>query len=251
VITLLFIALAAFFTSSLTASMGVGGGVVLLALMAQLVPPAVLIPLHGAAQMISNANNVVVQYKHINWAFVKPFTLGAIAGGLLLTPITLLISPWFGQLALGIFILIATWRSQWLKLHSLHPTLGGAITTSLSLVLGATGPLVISILPKRHWSPQTIVATRGLAMTIQHGIKIIVFASLNINILDYWPMLIAMGVASLAGNIAGAKLLGKLNEERFRYSLNLLMTALAIRLIWSGLHTAQNLTFFNQFTFFN
>jgi len=69
----LLLSLAAFITSSITAAMGVGGGVLLLALMAQVVPPAILIPLHGAAQLMSNTNRVLVQHKHINWAFIKPF----------------------------------------------------------------------------------------------------------------------------------------------------------------------------------
>ena len=59
--TALLVGLAAMFTSALTAAMGVGGGVVLLALMAQVVPPNVLIPLHGAAQLMSNTARVVVQ----------------------------------------------------------------------------------------------------------------------------------------------------------------------------------------------
>lgn len=232
--TLLLISLTAFFTSSLTAAMGVGGGVVLLALMAQVVPPSVLIPLHGAAQLMSNTGRVLVQRKHIQWQYIAPFSVGAVLGGILLTPLVLFIPPEFGQLALGVFILIATWRPNWLKLANWHSSLSGAVTTGLSLILGATGPLVMSVLPRSQWSRHAVVGTHGMAMTVQHGIKLIAFASLDFSIDSYWPMLVGIGIATLLGNLFGAKLLAFVPESKFKTVLNDLLSLLALRLIWQG-----------------
>lgn len=229
------LSLAAFITSSITAAMGIGGGVVLLALMAQLVPPALLIPLHGAAQLMSNANRVLVQRKFINWAYIKPFLLGSIVGGALITPLALYMPVAIGQLVLGMFIILATWKSAWLRLSNWPPAASGGITTGLSLVLGATGPLVISVLPKSTWERQVVVGTHGMAMVIQHGIKIIAFSSLNVSLVAYWPLLLGIGVATLAGNLVGAKLLARVPEEKFTIILNWLLTALALRLMYQGL----------------
>ncbi len=231
----LLLSLAAFVTSSITAAMGVGGGVVLLAIMAQFVPPALLIPLHGAAQLMSNTNRVFVQHRHINWAYVRPFFLGSILGGAAITPLALYMPVALGQVLLGLFILLATWKADWLKLSNWHPALSGGSTTGLSLILGATGPLVMSVLPKSEWQRETVVATHGMAMTIQHGIKIIAFTSLSVSILDYWPMLLGIGLATLAGNIVGARLLSTIPESKFKMVLNILLTLLALRLCWQGL----------------
>lgn len=46
--------LVSFGTSLITAAFGIGGGAVLLALLAALMPPAALIPVHGAVQFGSN-----------------------------------------------------------------------------------------------------------------------------------------------------------------------------------------------------
>lgn len=229
------LSLAAFMTSSITAAMGVGGGVVLLALMAQFVPPALLIPLHGAAQLMSNTSRVLVQRKHINWTYIKPFLLGALAGGALITPLALYIPVPVGQLLLGLFILLATWKATWLKLSGWHPATSGGITTGLSLVLGATGPLVMSVMPKTSWERHMVVGTHGMAMTIQHGIKVIAFASLDVSLIAYWPMLLGIGIATIAGNLFGAKLLTHVPEHRFTTLLDWLLTALALRLCWQGL----------------
>ena len=235
------LSLAAFVTSSITAAMGVGGGVVLLALMAQVVPPAVLIPLHGAAQLMSNTNRVLVQRKHINWVYIKPFFLGSLLGGALITPLALYMPVPVGQIVLAVFIVMATWKSAWLRLANWHPAASGGISTGLSLILGATGPLVMSVLPKTQWERKVVVGTHGMAMTIQHGIKVIAFSSLNISLFEYWPLLLGIGMATLAGNLVGAKLLARIPEDKFTLILNWLLTALALRLAWQGLTSLGSL----------
>ena len=50
-----------FVTSALTAGLGIGGGVALLAVMAYGMPVAALIPVHGVVQIGSNLGRFVVQ----------------------------------------------------------------------------------------------------------------------------------------------------------------------------------------------
>ena len=53
-------------TSLMTATLGIGGGVLLLVIMAQLVPIAALIPVHGLVQLGSNANRAIMTRQHID-----------------------------------------------------------------------------------------------------------------------------------------------------------------------------------------
>jgi uncharacterized protein len=226
------LALAAFVTSALTAAMGVGGGVLLLALMAQLLPPQLLITLHGAAQLMSNTNRALMQRRHVNWAYLRPFMLGCLLGAVALAPIAMWLPTHWGQFALGAFILLATWKPQWLALSAWRPSAAGASTTGLSLVLGATGPLVMSVLPKQNWSRQQVVGTHAMAMTVQHGLKVLVLTGTGVELWAHWPLLLALGLATLLGNVLGAKLLNRIPEARFKTLLNGLLTLLALRLIW-------------------
>jgi uncharacterized membrane protein YfcA len=234
-VTLVLISLAAFFTSSLTAAMGVGGGVILLALLAQIVPSSVVIPLHGAAQLVSNTSRVFVQRQHINWTYILPFFIGGVIGAAILTPWVQDVPDGVGELLLGIFILIATWRAQWLGLSQWHPSASGGVTTGLSLILGATGPLVMSVLPRGQWTRQMVVGTHGMAMVLQHGIKVIAFSSMDFDWSAWWPMLIGITLGTIAGNQFGALLLGRWEEAQFKKALDILLTVLAIRLAWQGL----------------
>ena len=65
--------LASFATSLMTAALGVGGGIVLIVLMALLVPPAALIPIHGIIQVGSNGGRVAIMAKDVVWQPILPF----------------------------------------------------------------------------------------------------------------------------------------------------------------------------------
>ena len=69
-----------FFTSALTGALGLGGGVMMLAAMTQLLPPAVLLPVHGVVQIGSNLGRSVLMRRDIARALVLPFLLGSAAG---------------------------------------------------------------------------------------------------------------------------------------------------------------------------
>lgn len=223
--------LAAFVGSTLTGIMGVGGGVLILVIMAQFVPPSVLIPLHALVMLYSNLNRVVIQRRHIRWGYVWPFlAVGVIA--------IALVSPWvdampvdLGQLLLGLFVLIATWRPHWFQVGQWPASLSGGITSALSMFLGAMGPMVMAVLPRASWSRHEIIATHGMVMGLQYGVKAIAFAWIGFEWIAYLPALVAMCLASTLGNLAGARLLGRVPEQYFKWTLNALLTVLALRLV--------------------
>ncbi|EXJ09807.1 sulfite exporter TauE/SafE family protein [Nitrincola nitratireducens] len=79
----IFLVIAAGFTAAITSSIGVGGGVLLLALMAISMPPAAVIPVHGMVQLGSNFNRAIMTLQHIDWKLLATFTPGACLGAVL------------------------------------------------------------------------------------------------------------------------------------------------------------------------
>ncbi|MBT3334540.1 MAG: sulfite exporter TauE/SafE family protein, partial [Rhodospirillaceae bacterium] len=53
------------FTSLISAAFGLGGGLVLLAVMATVMPAAALVPVHGVVQIGSNFGRATVMVRHI------------------------------------------------------------------------------------------------------------------------------------------------------------------------------------------
>ena len=80
---LVIITVAALVTAILSAVAGLGGGIVLLAVIAQFHAPVIAIPIHGGIQLASNASRATILRSHINWGAVG-------RASILLFPATLL-----------------------------------------------------------------------------------------------------------------------------------------------------------------
>ena len=71
----------AFITSSISAVIGMGGGIILLGIMAILIPEGyMVIALHGVIQLVSNTTRTFVFRNHIKQNIIKQFSIGAIIG---------------------------------------------------------------------------------------------------------------------------------------------------------------------------
>ncbi len=218
-------------TSLLTAVAGLGGGMLLLALMAQLFPPAVLIPLHGVAQFFSNANRGWIHRAKLEWAYLKPFILGSAIGALAFVPLVVFVNPKIGALAIGLFILVVTWFPHWLKVSRLHPFFSGGLISGLGVLFGATGPLAMSAHPKDNWNKEQIVGNHGAAMAFQHGAKVVAYLVAGVALYKYLPHIVVLFFGAWLGTFMGTQLLKKFTDDRFKIILKWVLTALAIRLI--------------------
>ncbi len=72
--------LAAALTSMITAALGAGGGVVLLALLALTLPAGAIIPVHGVVQLGSNAGRALMMCRHIDLRTIAAFAPGVVLG---------------------------------------------------------------------------------------------------------------------------------------------------------------------------
>ena len=99
------------------------------------------------------------------------------------------------------------------------------------MFLGAMGPMVMAVLPRAAWSRHEIIATHGMVMGLQYGVKALAFAWIGFEWIAYLPALVAMWLAATLGNLVGARLLGRVSEQYFKFVLNALLTILALRLV--------------------
>jgi uncharacterized membrane protein YfcA len=225
------IVLAAFLTSALSACVGIGGGSLLLGLMATLLPISVVIPLHGVAQTFSNFGKAYFGRTQIVWQLTVPFLWGTLIGtaaGLLVWSI---IPLNINQMLLAMFLLVSTWKPQWLRLDKMQLWISGAISSVISVFAGATGPIVMAMLPTKTLSKQQTVATHGAIMTLHHSVKTLGFVLIGFSLFDYLPLVIGMLVASWGGSYIGNKVLIKLPESHIKRSIKLILTLLALHLI--------------------
>ena len=233
----LILILAAAFTSAVTAAMGAGGGVMLLAIMALIMPAAAIIPVHGMVQLGSNANRALMTWRHINMRVIAWFApgvvLGALAASLLLVRLPLAVV----QLSIALFILLLCWGPAIPKVATgpVGTLLASVITSFLSLFVGATGPLVAAFIKQQqaHQRLQT-VATFAAAMSLQHLPKAFAFSAAGFIFYDWLALMAAMIAAGALGTWLGLHLLKRMSDTHFGRLFSLVLSLLAARLIWEA-----------------
>jgi uncharacterized membrane protein YfcA len=227
------LAAVSFLASATTAALGLGGGTAMLAVLAWVLPPAVLMPVHGIVQLGSNLGRAVVMRRAVALPLLLPFALGSLAGVAAAAPLVLALPTAALQSALGLFVLWATWtpRLKPTRIPAWAYLPVGLATSFATMFVGATGPLVAAFVAPDRLDRHGVVATHAAAMTVQHGLKIGAFALLGFALLPWLPLVALMIAAGFLGTLAGRRTLHRLPERTFSTLFRLVVSALALGLV--------------------
>ena len=104
--------IAAFLSSSLTAVLGLGGGMLLISIMSVFLPPGAVVPMHGVVQLARNASRGALAPREVRRDILWPFLAGCAFGALAGSRLVLRVPSEFLPILLGLFILLMTWLPQ-------------------------------------------------------------------------------------------------------------------------------------------
>ena len=237
---------AAFITSSISAVLGMGGGIILLGIMAIMIPEGyMVIALHGIIQLASNTTRTYAFKKHLESRIIKEFLCGALVG--------LSISAFIIILLIQIFDVSS---ANEIKVDILKPIIGlfiiwylflnktnhnfffktfipvGTISGFCSIFIGATGPLIAPFFLSDNLTKEKIIANKAACQTITHLGKIPLFlVFFNFNYINEYKILIPLVIAVFIGTNFGKQILYFIPENIFRKAFKFVLTIIAIRLI--------------------
>jgi uncharacterized protein len=233
----LFLALIAssFATAFISVFTGAAGGLILLGIMAMVMPPAALVPVHTVVQLGSGVTRTAIMWRHVMRGTLLPFIIGAAIGAAAGARVFVALPTDWLQAILGAFILVVTWL----------PTLGrigaergrfavlGFVTTFLGVFVSATGTLLAPFVASAAPDRRNHAATLGVLMGISHVAKLAAFGFIGFTFGSYLPLMAAMIATGGLGNWVGEHVLGRTSEQRFRLVFKLVLTAMGLRLLWS------------------
>ena len=222
-----------FFTSTVAGVVGLGGGMILIAVLPSFLPLTALIPVHALTQMSSNFSRAIFGFKDIQTEVIPKFILGSLLGISLFACIIYYISLSYVPVFIAVYILLSLWSSKFNQRIKRYESyfLAGFFQTGLSIVVGATGPLTMALLLKDYDDKNKVVATGAALMGITHILKVIVFIFFGFVFIDYISILTAMIIGAILGSYAGTFLRNKIDGKKFLFALKILLSALAIKLI--------------------
>ncbi|WP_404405352.1 sulfite exporter TauE/SafE family protein [Pelagibacterium halotolerans] len=224
-----------FFTSALTAAFGLGGGMAMLAALGLVMPPAILVPVHGAIQLGSNAGRAMVQRRHIQWHTVLWFALGAIPGAMVGGGFAVALPETLFRVLIAAFILYSLWGPQpdITGRGPLANLMAGVLISGLGMITGVSGPLVANFLRKID-DRRRLIATHATIMTSSNLAKVAVFSALGFAFSTYLPLVLAMIASGFAGTLLGSRLLEHMPEKAFRLGFRLVLSLMAIEMLRSA-----------------
>lgn len=229
-------------TSALTSVIGVGGGMTLLATLPNVLAPNLVIPIHGATQLISNLSRLALDWRLVAWRLIWPFLPGAAIGAVLGSLVLGGFSFEYLPLLLGVFILLVTWTKLVQRSGVLfnNMTVLGVFLTSTSLFIGSMGLILPSVLLNQGLKKDEVILTQSAMMSVMHASKVVAYIAAGFAFWRYGGLMAMMLSGSVLGSYLGKHLRGRVNEARGVWLLKWTVTLLALQLIgrwlWENAH---------------
>ncbi|MGI9605454.1 MAG: sulfite exporter TauE/SafE family protein [Acidimicrobiales bacterium] len=231
------IAVAAVLTSVLSAVAGLGGGVILLAVLAQFFVPIVAIPIQGGIQLASNGSRALLLRREINLRAAGAASLLILPASLAGVALATSVPEEATRFALGTFLLVVVWRPSMLRWTpaggiSDRTLVGvGAVSGFLNTTVGASGPFTSPFFKAVTSTHTAFVATAAASQVVAHTSKLTAFGLDGFDFREHATVIGVGAVSVIAGSWIGTKLLGRVSDRHLRYLFRTVLTILAIRLI--------------------
>ena len=228
--------LLSFFTAMMTSIAGAGGGTVLLASMLQFMNPSEAIPVHGVIQLSSNIARIWLLRKFVKWTIILKFSLLIPLGVYIGLEIFRNVDADDIKNLIGLFIIIAlvlqnlksirkiTISSNWYYLI-------GFLTGIFNILVGVIAPLLAVIIKHSLNEKKSIVGTLGYFGFVGNFTKIVGFSLIGFTFIEYIDTFLLMIPATLLGSRIGQYLLDKISNKFFFYIFQVILIALALRLL--------------------
>ena len=239
--------ISAFITSSISAVIGMGGGIILLGIMALTdYDGYMVIALHGIIQLFSNTTRTYIFREHLKEKIISQFLKGSLLGLFLSSLLILLAIQLFNvesasdikveilKPLIGVFIIWFLFFKKPKKViqrkTSFIPV--GALSGLTTVFIGATGPLIAPFFLDGKLSKNNIIANKAACQMITHVGKIPLFIFFfDVDYISHSEILLPLILAVFLGTYLGKSLLEFIPENIFRILFKTALTIIAIRLI--------------------
>jgi uncharacterized protein len=235
--TVVLLIASSFLTAGITTAVGIGGGLAMLAIMANVMPVAAIVPVHGVVQTTNNTSRAFLLRRDLCVPIFIWFSAGGIIGILVASQVVVTLPLNLLRMIMGVFILYSVWAPKLKNFTNGKGTLffGGIISSAASMFIGASGPITMAFLPRSKLTHKQLVSTHAAIMVLQHGFKIFALGLLGFIYTPWIGLLIAMLVSGFAGALVGRAILWRVAEEKFKLIFNMVLTLLALRMLYQAL----------------
>ena len=241
------LAVSALVTSIISAILGMGGGMLLLAIMLCFLSHGEAIPTHALVQVSSNGTRVLAFARDVDRGAFARFCLGVVPGGAIGIVILLFLGqpersePYLKTL-IGAFILVATFlprggghtkaKPKWWGFPAM-----GLVAGTAALTVGAVGPLIAPLFARRNFVKERLIATKAMCQLATHLVKIPAFLLIReLDVARLGLVALVMMMVAVPGTLIGKRMLKIVPERHFVKGYRIALTVAGSKvLIFDGL----------------
>ena len=196
------------------------GGVVLMAVLVNILPVSSAMVLHGITQFTANGSRTLILRKHLMWRLLPGYILGASAAVAGFSALLFVPEASVVLILVGLFPWLARLQPKSGALNITRPAsniICGFSVTSAQLLAGAAGPLLDLFYLNSGLDRQTVVANKALTQTIGHLLRIFYYGAI-ISVATPLPnwLFLAAAIAAVIGTRLGTWLLARWDDQRFQ-----------------------------------
>jgi len=211
------------------------GGLILMGALALLLPVAAAFVMHGLIQIVANGWRALLHRRHIDWRILAVYAGGSAAAAVGVGLVSFVPSRPLLYLMLGLVPGIVWLPRRWLQLDAARPAhalLCGLLVTGLNLIAGVAGPLLDIFFVRTAMGRHRIVATKAATQVFSHLAKVLVFggqllAARRLDVVPFW-VLPAVVPLSIAGTVAGGRVLDRMSDTNFLKWTRLIVTGIGL-----------------------
>jgi len=227
-------------TSILSGIFGMGGGMLLMGVMAGLLPVDAAMILHGTTQLAANGSRALFLRRHACGRVLGWLALGAAAGAAAMIGLAVRADRATVLVVLGaVPLVVALLPRRWMPSVS-SPAVAvacGAVVISTQLLAGASGPLLDVFFVNAGLNRYQVVATKAAFQSVGHALKIVYYGVLvgsGARMLPLWAYP-AVVIVAVIGTRLGHRVLKRLPEAGFRRWSTRLVVAIATVFLVRGI----------------
>jgi uncharacterized membrane protein YfcA len=229
------LALVTFFSSIVSATFGLGGGLIILAVLGIVLPVSAMVPLHSILALGLLTSRFWYFREHVDWSITRSFIPGAFIGVVCGAATYVTLPEAFIAATVSILILTAIWfpRVNWRPSFA-HPFFYVGIAHAFLSTLFSFGALMQPLMIRTRLNRMQIIGTLAAALTVMTCMKTVGYAAFGFDYRPYTWLIVAGMLASVPGAAAGKYLARWFREEQFRTAFRIVMTLLALRLLYKA-----------------
>lgn len=229
-------------TSILSGFMGMGGGLIFMAILVGLLPVPTTMVLHGLVQLSANGSRALYFREHIQWQILGWYFLGTVLVGAVFLFFRFVPDRGLVYLLLGLFPFVSFLPQIGSRLSiqlPFRPAICGSAVTLAQLTAGASGGVLDIFYLHSSLNRFQVIGSKALTQSLGHFVKLLYYASVTGMVglstdISLWVFPVSV-VTAVIGTYIGKQVLRFIDEVKFRKITKYFVAAIGVVLIVRGL----------------